>query len=100
MFDIASNTEFLQEIGIADAPEDVKAKLIAGIEDLAQKKLTIKISDRITDEQADEFNSITDEQQAAEWVERNIPDFPSLVAEVFAEIKGDILLHKASVVGG
>ena len=99
MFDIANNTAFLEAIGIAKAPEEVKAKLIAGIEDLAQKKLVVKISDKITDEQAEEFGNITDENQAKSWLETNVPDFSSLVTEVFEEIKNDILAHKANVVG-
>ena len=99
MFDIANNKAFLEAIGIAKAPEEVKAKLIAGIEDLAQKKLVVKISDKITDEQAEEFGNITDENQAKSWLETNVPDFSSLVTEVFEEIKNDILKHKSNVVG-
>lgn len=99
MFDIANNTEFLTAIGINDAPEDVKAKLIAGIENLAAERLITKVSDKLTDEQAEEFGQITDEQQAADWLNTNLPDFPNLVTEVFSEIKNEILQHKMNVVG-
>ena len=99
MFGIADNKEFLEAIGIANAPEDEKQKLIAGLEDLAQQKLTIAISDRITDEQANEFEAITDEQQAAEWVKQNIPDFENIVTSVLDDMKTDILAHKMKVVG-
>ncbi len=99
MFGIANNQEFLTEIGIADAPEDVKAKLIAGIEELAKKRLIIKLSDRLSDAEAEEFSAITDEQQAYSWLMTKIPDFRNIVAEIFAEIKRDILEHKAKVVG-
>lgn len=99
MFDIANNTEFLTAIGINDAPEDVKAKLIAGIEHLAEERLIIKVSERITEEQAEEFSKITDERQAADWLNTNVPDFPDIVTEVFAEIKNEILEHKMNVLG-
>ncbi len=99
MFDVANNTEFLTAIGIADAPEDVKAKLVAGIEDLAQKKLVVALSDKITDAQAEEFGNITDEQQAYNWLMTNVPDFKQIVTDIFAEIKNDILARKANVVG-
>ena len=99
MFDIANNTEFLTAIGINDAPEDVKAKLIEGIENLAKENLITKISDRLTDEQAEELSKITDEKEVADWLNANLPDFQSLVTEVFTEIKNDILMHKANVVG-
>ena len=99
MFDIANNTEFLTAIGINNAPEDVKAKLIAGIENLAEKKLITRLSDIVTDEQAEQFGSITDEQEAANWLNTNIPNFQEIVTEVLAEIKDDIMQHKAAVVG-
>lgn len=99
MFDIQNNTEFLNEIGIANAPEDVKAKLIAGIEDLAQKRLVVRISDILTDEQAEQFGSITDEKQAYDWLMTNVPNFNEIVTEVFAEIKKDILEHNAAIAG-
>ena len=99
MFGIANNTDFLTAIGIANAPEETKAKLIAGIEDLAQKRLVTRLSDKLTEEQAEEFGAITDEQQAHDWLMANVPDFDNLVAEVLAEIKTDILEHKATVVG-
>lgn len=99
MFDIANNTEFLTAIGINNAPEDVKAKLIAGIEGLAEKKLVTRLSDIVTDEQAEQFGSITDEQEAANWLNANVPNFQDIVTEVLTEIKNDILQHKATVVG-
>ena len=99
MFDIANNTEFLTAIGIDNAPEDVKAKLIAGIENLAEKKLITRLSDIVTDEQAEQFGSITDEQEAANWLNTNVPNFQEIVTEVLAEIKDDIMQHKAAVVG-
>ncbi len=99
MFDIANNTEFLTAIGINNAPEDVKAKLIAGIENLAEKKLITRLSDIVTDEQAEQFGSITDEQEAANWLNANIPNFQEIVTEVLTEIKNDIMQHKAAVVG-
>lgn len=99
MFDIANNTEFLTAIGVNDAPEDVKAQLIADIEELAQQRLIVKISDKITNEQAEEFNSITDEQQAADQLKANIPGFDDFVTEVFAEIRDELLAEKANKEG-
>lgn len=99
MFGIADNTEFLTAIGIADAPEETKAKLIAGIENLAQKRMVTELSNRLTDAQAEEFGAITDEQQAADWLKTNVPDFEQMVTNILSEIRDDILQHKANVVG-
>ena len=99
MFDIANNTEFLTAIGINDAPEETKATLIAGIEDLAEKRLIVKLSEVMTDEQAEEFGKITDEQQAYDYLMKIVPNFQDLVTEVLTEIKDEILTHQAAVVG-
>lgn len=99
MFDIANNTEFLEALGINDAPEDTKATLIAGLEDLAQQKLITRLSERLTDEEAEEFGNITDEQQAHDWLMSHVPDFEALVTDVLAEMRYDILRQKAEVVG-
>lgn len=99
MFGIANNTEFLTAIGINDAPEDVRTSLIAGIEDLARKKLIIRISEIITDEQAEQFGNIKDETESYDWLMANIPNFQEIVQEVLSEIRDDILKHKATVVG-
>jgi len=99
MFDIANNTEFLTALGINDAPEDVKTKLIAGIEDLAQQRLVVKLSERLSEDQAEEFGNITDEEQAKNWLAANVPDFESIVTDVLSEIRYEILRQKSEVVG-
>ena len=99
MFDIANNTEFLTALGINDAPEDVKTKLIAGIEDLAKERLVTRLSERLSDAQAEEFGNISDEQQARDWLMSNVPDFEAIVTDVLSEIRYDILRQKSEVVG-
>lgn len=99
MFDIANNTEFLTALGINDAPEDVKTKLIAGIEDLAQQRLVVKLSEKLSEDQAEEFGNITDEEQAKNWLAANVPDLESIVTDVLSEIRYEILRQKSEVVG-
>ena len=99
MFGIANNTEFLQALGINDAPEETKAKLIAGLEDIAKERLVIKLSERLSEEQAKEFGSITDEQQAYDWIMTNVPDFEQIVTDILSDMKFEILRQKAEVVG-
>ena len=58
-----------------------------------------KISNVLTDQQAEEFGQITDEKQAQDWLNANIPNFSDMVTEVFAELRNDILARKAEIVG-
>lgn len=99
MFGIADNTEFLKAIGIDDAPEDVKQTLVAGLEELAQQKLVTRLADRLTDQQAEELDQLTDDQQVADWIKVNVPDFNVMVAEVMNEMRTDILKRKMEVTG-
>lgn len=99
MFDIANNTEFLTAIGIKDAPEETKAKLIAGIEELATGRLITKLSEVMTEEQAAEFGKITDEKQAYDYLMTTVPNFQDLATAVLAEVRDEIIAHQAAVVG-
>lgn len=99
MFGIINNTEFLTAIGINDAPEDQKATLVAGIEDLIKEKLIIEMSNRITDAEAEEFGNITDEDQAYEWLNTHIPDFNDIVKKIIADVQYDIIKRKTEIVG-
>lgn len=97
MFGIADNHEFLAAIGIENAPN--RDEIVANLENLAQQKLTIKISEKLTAEQLEEFNNIIDEQQAAEWLNANLPNLPDLVTESLSEMKDEILSTEAAVLG-
>ncbi len=99
MFDIANNTEFLTEIGINNAPEEKKAALIAGLEQLAQDRLINRLTEVMTDEQAKEFSEITDEQQAYDYLMRVVPNLQDIVAEIFSDLKKEILTRQQSIVG-
>ena len=97
MFGIMDNHEFLSAIGIENSPN--RDAIAASLENLAEQKLTIKLSERLTTEQLAEFNTIKDEQQAAEWLNTNVPDFNELVTASLAEMKDEILSMKATVLG-
>lgn len=98
MFGIADNHDFLVAIGIENAPN--RDAIVANLEKIAQQKLTIKISEKLSPAQLEEFNSIIDEGQAANWLAINLPDLPNLVTESLSELKDEILSTKAKVLGG
>lgn len=99
MFGIANNTEFLTAIGINDAPEETKATLIAGIEDLVKNKLITEMSNRLTEAEAEEFGNIADEDQAYNWLNTHVPDFNDIVKKIISDVQYDILKHKAEAMG-
>lgn len=97
MFGIADNHEFLTAIGIENAPN--RDDIVANLEKIAAQKLTIKISEKLSPAQLEEFNNIIDEEQVANWLATNLPDFPNLVTEALSEMKNEILSTKAVVLG-
>ncbi len=97
MFGIAENHDFLVEIGIENAPN--RDAIIANLETLAQQKLILKISEKLTPAQLEEFNSINDEENAANWLNTNLPELPSLVTECLSEMKNEILSTKNTILG-
>lgn len=99
MFGIINNTEFLTAIGINDAPEEQKATLVAGIEDLIKEKLITEMSNRLTDAEAEEFGNITDEDQAYEWLNAHVPDLNDIVKKIIADVQYDIIKRKTEIVG-
>ncbi len=99
MFGIANNTEFLTAIGINDAPEETKATLVAGIEDLIREKLITEMSNRLSDAEAEEFGNITDEDEAFNWLNSHVPDFNDIVKNIIQDVQYDILKRRAETVG-
>jgi hypothetical protein len=99
MFGIINNQQFLEELGVANQPPEVKQQLAEKLEKLAQSKLTVKLSEKLTDEQAEAFGAITDEKASAEWLRQNVPDFLFLVGDVMEEMKREIMERKSQVVG-
>ena len=97
MFNIKNNHEFLAAIGIENAPN--RDAIIADLEKLTEQKLTVKISENLTSAQLEEFNNIIDEEQAANWLAKNLPNLPDLVTESLSEIKNELLSTKTAILG-
>lgn len=99
MFGVADNKEFLKAIGIDNAPQDVKERLISGIEELARQDLIIALSEKLSDAEAEEFGAITDEDQAYNWLMQHVPDFNTIVAGILTNIGNDIIARGDAVLG-
>ena len=99
LFNIANNTQFLTDIGIANSAPEVKEKLIAGLEESAYNRLVMRLSDTLTEEQANELDGIQDDQEVSAWIRKNVPDLLFMVGDILEEMKQELLAQKAQVVG-
>ena len=91
--------KFLQEMGLSAMPEDQKQKFL----DYVQEELEVRIGERIskglTEVQLNEFDQITDQAEAAKWLEKNRPDYREIVARTIEEMKDEIRSNRARLVG-
>ncbi len=89
---------FLQEMGLSAMPEDQKQKFL----DYIQNELEIRIGERIsrglTEVQLAEFDKITDQAEAAEWLEINRPDYREIVTRTIEEMKSEIRANRTKLI--
>lgn len=90
---------FLAEMGLQAMPEDQKQKFL----DYVQEELEVRIGERIskglTETQLNEFDMITDPAEAAKWLEKNRPDYREIVNRTIEEMKDEIRMNRAKLVG-
>lgn len=90
--------QFLQEMGLSAMPEDQKQAFL----DYVQEELEIRIGERIsrglTETQLNEFDMITDQEEAAKWLEKNRPDYREIVTRTINEMKEEIRANRNKLI--
>ena len=90
--------KFLQEMGLSAMPEDQKQQFL----DYVQEELEVRIGERIskglTEVQLNEFDMITDQIEAAKWIEENRPDYREIVNRTIEEMKAEIRANRTKLV--
>ncbi len=88
------NEEFLAEMGLAAMPEEQKQDFLAYVQEELEVRIGEKISKGLTEVQLNEFDMITDQAEAAKWLEINRPDYREIVARTIAEMKEEIKANR------
>jgi hypothetical protein len=132
--------KFLEDVGLNELPEEQKKPFLQYVYDKLELEVGTKLSEGMSDEQLEEFESIIDhkdnivkewlennapdyhndeafgriqqatgldandpglraEYAATKWLEVNRPDYRQVVAQVLAEIKGQILENRNGFLG-
>lgn len=75
MFQLDEN--FLQDIGLNDLPETQKKPFLQHIYDELELRVGTKLSDGMSDEQLEEFESIIDrkDDMISDWLAKNMPEY-------------------------
>jgi hypothetical protein len=78
--------KFLEEIGLNVMPEEQKKPFLQHIYDELELRVGTKLSEGMTDEQLEEFESIIDRKDSVvvEWLGKYVPDYMN--DEVFTQL--------------
>ena len=67
---------------------------MAYVQEELEVRIGEKISKGLTEVQLNEFDMITDQAEAAKWLEINRPDYREIVARTIAEMKEEIKANR------
>ncbi len=91
MFKLDDN--LLQELGLGTLPPEEKNRMLGHIYETLEMRVGMKLAERMTNEQLDEFEGFidkNDEAGALKWLESNFPDYKQVVAQELETLKGEI----------
>ncbi len=90
--------KFLQEMGLSAMPEEQKQEFLDYIQEELEVRIGERISKGLTEVQLNEFDRITDQAEAAKWLEKNRPDFREIVARTINEMKDEIRANRTKLI--
>lgn len=91
MFKLDNN--FLSSLGLGSLPVDEKNKLLQAIYERLEMNVGMRLAEKMTDSQLDEFEGFidrNDEAGALRWLETNFPNYKQVVAEELEKLKSEI----------
>lgn len=91
MFKLDDN--LLKELGLGDLPAEEKNKMLAHIYETLEMRVGMKLAEKMTNEQLDEFEGFidkNDEAGALKWLETNFPHYKQVVAEQLEVLKSEV----------
>ena len=91
--------KFLQEMGLQAMPEGEKQKFLDYIQEELEVRIGERISRGLTETQLNEFDQLTDQNEARKWLEQNRPDYRGIVTRTIDEMKAEIRANRARLVG-
>lgn len=93
---IQVDEEFMREVGLEDMPAEAKADFMRDAEEELEVRIGQEIGGRLTEEQLEEFEVMTDATMAAEWLEEKAPDYREVTERVFETFKAEIRAEQAA----
>ncbi|MBR0488524.1 hypothetical protein IJJ39_02535 [Candidatus Saccharibacteria bacterium] len=85
---------FLQEMGLSAMPEEQKQPFLDYVQEELEVRIGKQVSNGLTEVQLNEFDLISDPDEAAKWLEKNRPDYREIVSRTIEEMKAEIRANR------
>lgn len=90
--------QFLQEMGLSAMPEEQKPQFLAYLQEELEVRIGERISDGVPEVKLNEFDMITDRDEAAKWLKENRPDYREIVDRTIEEMKAEVLANRSNLI--
>ena len=90
--------KFLQEMGLSAMPADKKQDFLNYIQEELEVRIGRRISEGLSEEQLQEFDSLTDLNDISAWLKQNRPDYPEIVDICVAEMRQSIKQNRDKLI--
>lgn len=94
--------ELLREFGLAGLPPHEQNLLLKQIHDTLELRVGRRLADQMSNDQLDEFEEFfeaEDDVGAFQWLEREFPDYKTIVGSEFDELKLEVKSFATDILG-
>lgn len=98
---IRIDDSLLEELGLLVLPKEERDKLLKQIYETLEMRVGMRLAERMSDHQLDEFERFidtNDEAGALKWLETNFPDYKQVVADELEKLKVEIKKDSPQIV--
>lgn len=94
---------FLSDAGLSDMPKAQQDDLLQYVYDELELRVGTRLSENMSEQQLVEFEKLVtanNEAGAREWLQKNSPEYPKIVAEEIDKLKAEIASNKDKILAG
>lgn len=90
------DNNLLEELGLGGLPEDQKRQMLQHIYETLELRVGTQLANQMTDKQLEEFEKFidaggdTNQAQALQWLETNLPNYKQVVQQTFESLKTEV----------
>jgi succinate dehydrogenase flavin-adding protein (antitoxin of CptAB toxin-antitoxin module) len=88
--------DLFESLGAKDIPNEEKGELLAKMMDLVQKRVVVRISEQLNDEQIKEFERLVeagDDEATEKYLEAQVPDYDRLFVEEAKKLRHELIIN-------